>query len=154
MSILKKSKITELDDVKEYLKSIPSLHYGGCGIAALAIKRWLKKHKNIDSHIIYGFTNKHDYYRPNAIAIEKNDLNAVSSCSHAGVCINGETTIFDVKTVWSKDEFPYYLTMPEEFVVPSLNVNRWNSCFDRSHIKDIANKLKIDLSDVKLRVDD
>jgi hypothetical protein len=141
-----------LNDVKFFLCSIPDLHRGGCAISALAMKRWLKKFKGIESTIVYGFSRKNSDYSDNQRSLKENNKELTSACSHAGLKIEGSDLIFDAKSRWYKDEYKYYIDMPEEFVISSLEKMVWNNMFERSNVKIIAEKLDIDLSDVPMNI--
>ena len=61
-----KTKITvkTFDEVLNFLSNIPSINCGGCGISALAMYRWLKKHgKTTEETAFYYLEN--DYERHN-----------------------------------------------------------------------------------------
>ena len=136
-------KPTSVKEVLHYLSEIPNLHKGGCAISAIAIKRWLKKNKNIEASIVYR-CNGYDFFQ-NKKALQ--GLDNPTSCSHAfikikNVCFDAEDTeIFQDSSC---------LIMPEKVVIESLNdIDSWNNDFDRNYIYDIEHNLEIDLSDIE-----
>lgn len=142
-------KQNSLNKIRQTLYQIPRLHCGGCAISALAIKRWLKKYKNIDSEVVYEFDdgNMNLYYGV-MNSINNNTPETMSSCVHAGVQIYNDSVIFDAEKVWYPSQFNPIITIKEEFLLPSINTKLWNPWFNRSHVFDMQRDLNIDLSDV------
>lgn len=138
----KQTSITSVKDVLDYLIEVPAIHHGGCAISALAIKRWLKKNRNIEASIVYRCDTYDFDQNRNAI----NGLTDPSSCSHAfvkvkGVCFDAEST----KTFYHDE----CLIIPEKIVVESINNAEWNNAFNRKYVYDIEQNLQIDLSDIE-----
>lgn len=136
-------KPTSVKEVLHYLSEIPNLHEGGCAISAIAIKRWLKKNKNIEASIVYRCNNEYDFLQ-NKKALQ--GLDNPTSCSHAFIKI--KNVYFDAEdTEIFRDSS--CLIMPEEVVIESLNNAEWNDSFNRKHVYDIEQNLQIDLSDIE-----
>ena len=140
-------KFTTLDEVRTFLDNISNINRGGCAIAALAIKRWLKKFQSIDVEIVYASYEGDTYHIKNTSAIKNNNPSEISSCYHSGVKINDK--IIDSNETWKEDRFPVIIEIPETFVIASLKKDDiWNYMFDRKHVNKIQKTLDIDLSDV------
>jgi len=138
-----------LKDVQEFINSIPDINSGGCGVAALAMYRWLKKNDMLKKTTMFHFLHSYDgyLYETNKRYVEKNE-GKPSACSHIGL-IHGNRTI-DCEGFINTREYKYKIRTSNEnmLVLAVNNVNDWNSMFDRKHVKTIAKKLDIDMSDV------
>ena len=129
-----------------FLRNIPYINEGGCAIAAITIKRFLKINKNIKCDIIYRHNFK-DEYNINVNALR--NLDDPISCNHAFISL--KKSAFDCE---GKQYFKNHcIKMPEKLVIASLNkLDEWNPSFKRKkYIPIIESKLKIDLSDIKLK---
>lgn len=136
--------------IRDYLSDIPNIHCGGCGIAALAMKRWLKKYQHAKVTIVYGY-NSLNYYKNNLLAVN-GKREVLGACSHAGI-IQSTGLIIDANKMWQPDQYKYLLPLSEKKVVTSLNkgINEWNDSFNRKKwVPRIERKLDIDLSDIKI----
>lgn len=137
-------------EVREFLHQIPDIHSGGCAIAALAMKRWLKKYEGMDCSIVY-HQKIHSFYETNEKV--KNNLapkNNATSCSHAYISFDGKDLV-DCLTYNMKQSGIMYNDLTEDIVVASINcAGSWNPSFDRKYVNSIAAKLNIDLSDIRI----
>lgn len=138
-----KNTINSEEEMYTFLQNIPEIHFGGCAISALAIKRWLKKNKNIEAEIIFRCRDT-DQLNRNKNAI--NGINTPTSCFHAFVKV-GEK-VFDCEG--SEQESEYTIIMPEHLVVESCNQPKWNNSFDRVYVPVIERALQVDLSDIEI----
>lgn len=140
------------DDVRRFLGNIDYINCGGCGIAALAMYRWLKNNNQLKkSTKIVFFDNYKDSYNNNKNYIKKNN-GKPEACSHVVLSFRNSyrrNYIDSVKLI-NKNDFYYMLIVTEEFLVESLNnFTTWSTAFKRrANVKKIEKELNIDLSDV------
>ena len=125
-----------------FLKNIPNINSGGCAIAAISIKRFLKIYKNIDCDIIFRNADEGEYL------INKNSLSGLNnpvSCNHAFIKL--KKSYFDCEG--KQNRLIQCLVMPKKLVIDAINnKNEWNNKFNRKYVSTIGRKLKIDLSDI------
>ena len=139
-------KLETLTDVTKYLDSIPDINSGGCGVAALAIYRWLKK-QGKKSQIVFGYGGWNCGFSRNESL--KNGTNETpSACSHAVVLYNGN--YYDSNGESIDPPYSQNHSLPIWVVVKTLNTRDWNSEFDRRYIRQIAKDLNVNLSDIKI----
>ena len=139
------------NEVRKFLFSIPNIDCGGCGIATLAMYRWLKKNKSVKN---VGFHFLHDnydgyLYRSNKTYAETKE-GEPTACSHVGLIINDKT--FDSGRRIMVRKYPNRIKIYDEnFLLLAVNNLRdWNEEFNRKYIKKISKVLDIDLSDVRI----
>ncbi len=139
-----------LNDVLLYLNRIPGINSGGCGVAALAIYRWLmaQGEKDLTIDFFYVSSDKHDK-EANSQLIQKGELELIAP-SHVAVG-RGHTLIDSHGIDEIAERYNFGHSVNEEIMVATLN-NRdsWNTYFDRKHTKRIAKTLKINLSDIDI----
>lgn len=134
------------DELLEFLNSIPKINQGGCGVSALVMYRWLKKHKK-HPKIVFFYSWRNGNKSLNERAINDKKLKG-HCCTHAVIRYknkyydsNGETN----------PSFSNSHSLPEDVVVRAINnIVEWNDDFDRKHIIEIQKKTGIDLSDIKI----
>lgn len=150
-----KVKIETLEDVQRFLKTVPSINCGGCGIAALAIGRWLKK-SNLVASAVYVFGQRDlETFNQNARA-QADPSSKPGSASHVGVIVydyaKKTQSIIDCGGTFDITSYSYSNLGDEKFLLKSINAcDEWNPSFRRRHVKEIAEALDIDLRDVDLR---
>ena len=133
-----------------FLKNIPNINSGGCAIAAISIKRFLKIHKNINCDIIFRNADEEEYL------INKkslSELNNPVSCDHAFIKLKKSYFDCEGKQYFDcegkQNRLIQCLVMPEKLVIDAINnKNEWNSKFNRKYVSAIERKLNIDLSDI------
>ncbi len=143
-----------LQEVRNYLEDIPKIDHGGCGLAALAMYRWLKKnHKGRRKRLlfVYLYSQKTDSYFTNNKKILEGNMGEPTSCGHACIYYDGKymdsSIIIDVSYYGSVQHIT-----EEEFIKDSINnIGKWNVKFDRYYVDVIAEALDIDLSDIVKR---
>lgn len=148
-----KDSLKTFDEVRNYLDSVEEINAGGCGVAALAMYRWLKKMNLLkgDEYFVFCFSSKHaQNYKNNKRFLDLDSLVA-DSASH--IYLNYGGWCYD-----SYDKIKYvcyttYLEVTEEHLLNSLNFGGWNSTFDRKYVKEIMDVLDIDLTDVAVCCD-
>jgi len=133
------------------LASIENINCGGCGIAALAVYLFLKKHNRIPKNfrIITFYKSKwcDEEFQKNNEFLKGNNSQA-SPCWHIAFVVDNQ--ILDVQKTVNIIEFEKTLIIPErkteEFLRSAITSTGWNSAFERSiQIPIIENKLKIKL---------
>lgn len=137
-------------EVREFLSSFHAIHGGGCGIAALAMYRWLYKHNKVPDHFKFvACYEKHqgDEYVNNMKVLRTGDGKAVA-CSH--VAIYYDSIVIDCREDVCLHRYDLIQFIgPTWFIVNMVNnVRTWNSWFDRDNIHIIEEVLDISLSDM------
>ena len=140
-----------LKQVRRYLDSVPCINLGGCGIAALAMYRWLMKNGRLTKKT--GFVLVHSYrmdYAKNQNAI-KGVYSDATACHHIALLHRGR--IIDSEGAYVPETSKVLVTDDEQILIYALNNNLddWNFMFDREeHVGNIEKALGIDLSDVSV----
>jgi len=157
MSAETTTKVTTLTEARAAIAGIPGLHQGGCGIAALALARWIKNSNMAATTLFVLGDNSGCYYRTNVSAIIDSSIEP-DSCSHIGLIVydfnnNNQQYIIDARGIYDMGEYLYInIVSKEQIMVRSINrVDRWNDSFDRRNVAEIAKRLGIDLSDIDCR---
>jgi len=144
-------KLLDKNNVREYLNSIPYINRGGCGIAALAMYRWLEK-QNVDTtkikihilemHFETTIDNNKKYLETNEGYPEPP--------SHIGLKIGNKT--IDTEDTVDMHRYQYHMVTDQiQLLITMINmVRKWNPMFDRERIPEIADRLGIDLSDINI----
>lgn len=141
--------------VLEYLNSVDNINRGGCGIAALAIHRWLEKNNMLrDTKIVFLY----DYitrsiYDTNYQILKNNNNGIPEGAPH--IVVKRLKKYIDSEGVLSAKyinfRYVFRLEVDSEFLLTAINNNLhvWNASFNRKkELPRIAKRLKIDLSDV------
>ena len=147
------TKIEGFDKIRGFLSEIPNIGYGGCGVAALAMYRWLISQGFNKQYISFlmGY-NRHNSYVNNSKAYA-DSTSLPNACSHVGLVIQYEDNdlILDCDKRLHINSYTYGQIVNDKGLLSSLNTNpdEWNDDFNRrKYIPIIENELKIDLSDV------
>jgi hypothetical protein len=129
----------DLDAVLAYLNSIPNINDGGCGIAALAIIRWLKTNKKKKAKAVY---LDDDWYPP----LDRAPGHVSVRLGQDYIDSKGRNG-FGHPSIWE-----YNREYSERHLVQAINnIGTWNSDFERAYWTPvIADELGVDLSDVEL----
>jgi hypothetical protein len=151
---IKTKKVTDISDVQEALDIIPNINHGGCGIAALALARWIKKNKPyFKVHFILAYDNRKEFKNNTDVICNIEKTRAVA-VAHAGVVIElnrgGAPCIVDSKGAFPITRYECTHTFADEAImVKAINEgNNWNPEFNRANVYIIEQVLEIDLSDV------
>jgi hypothetical protein len=154
MNIFRSKQIESLktfEEVRNFLNNIDNINCGGCGISALAMYRWLKKHGlTTEQTAFYFLENDEDNHNNNKQYFSNKEIKLKASC-HVVLYHNDQT--IDSGGFKSISNYSYQLLeKSEEFLIKMINsVSTWNYAFKRKdHIKNIAKTLGIDLSDVRI----
>lgn len=149
---LKNGDMKTLEAVQTILDSIDCINYGGCGISALAMFRWLQKNDMLagDESFTYLYVGWDYTFAENESILKENSKNKLLAASHIMLRHNGKLIDSEGSTVQSK-----YVNRHENIsldtLMESINFSGWNSMFDREEsIPIIERKLKIELSDVTI----
>ena len=136
--------------ILNYLRKIPYINKGGCGIAALSMYRWLKSQNKLkgDEHFVFLYDEYHYNFEKNEKYIN-NQRKVIVSAHHVGFYYNGKIIDSDGEV----DLGYYHYThknIDEETLVKSINnIKEWNPTFDRNVIPIIECILGISLKDIK-----
>lgn len=156
--------IKTLSDVQKYLRSFKNINEGGCGIAALAMYRWILKNKpclNVAFIMVYHDSHRFKQNSDN-IAYSYEHYEIPTAPSHAGIVTNKlsnvgrkmqETVTIDCDGFINVLEYGYSHTFGSPYIMVDAinNFDSWNDNFHRrNNVKNIAKRLDIDLSDIKI----
>ena len=154
--------IKSFNDTLDYLDEIPNINSGGCGIAAIALYRWLDKNQELSENTtIFGFDSGYEEYHNNVKLLKNNNNNLEDKLMVSNhYMIFHEDKYHDSTGSYdsfidkdSKYEYNYEIS-PEQLLIlinkPSLR-RGWNWFFKRENVPCIAFELKIDLSDINLK---
>lgn len=156
-----KSKLKNFEEVRRFLDAVPYINSGGCGVAALAMYRWIKTNmpEYKDKVVFHFFHRDSDSYRHNKRLIKNNQYNDnnIQIPSHIAIEIKGITgkTPVDSNSAVSIHRYGYVVKIKSEDVLIKAinNFRSWNFFFYRKdNVPLIARKLKIDLSDIVTEV--
>lgn len=139
-----------LKSVQNVLNSICDINYGGCGISALAMYRWLKNNNKLKGNesFTYLYISFDNCFYENDPILKKEVDRRLSSCSH--IMLNRGGKHYDSEGSNVKSRFTRkHKKITEEQLIESLNFGEWNDTFDReTYIPFIEKKLNVDLSDI------
>jgi len=144
-SILDK-EITTFEEVRKYLSNIPNINFGGCGISALSMYRWLKKDGREVPKIILLYSNYNNYIT-NKKGIRKESI-ALKAPLHCA--IKYKNKIVDSSRNILEDNFFKQIVEEGETLRLINESDDWAPYFERKYVPRIGEKLGIDLSDVCL----
>jgi hypothetical protein len=140
-----------LQEVQDYLHYLPFVNFGGCGLSALAMYRWLKKHNMTSGRTNFYFLNDTASLHSNnkRCLAGKNDR-LPCACGH--VVLRHKGVYIDCHGEYDITKYRYKLKIKEKFLVEALNnLSAWNSNFPRKLAAPrIEKKLNISLADVVL----
>lgn len=144
----------KLSDVLNFLDSIEAINSGGCGVSALAIYRWCKKHRvKVDASPFVILTTYGDEWdiRHNSEIIQNGEHLDKLEITHLVIEVGTKLT----DSTGEPDLEYYCYRQPEQLnesqLLEALDCE-WNRQFDRrENIPLIEQALGIDLSDVSLR---
>jgi hypothetical protein len=148
-------EITTFDEVRKFLSNIPNINFGGCGIAALSMCRWLVKNEGERPKIITLYESR-DSYKLNKKYFRGNDQNNLSKPRAPAHCgIQYKRNFIDTEN--SLPFFPssfYFDIFNQKKILILINKGAyWGPSFEREKaVPQIEERLGIDLSDVCLRL--
>ena len=144
-----------LTQVQEFLSEIYTINWGGCGISALAMYRWLKDNNKLvgDERFVYLYVLSDTNYHTNESVLAKIKFNPrrkkkLGSASHVMLYHNGQ--LHDSNGSFVPDRYiRKHDHISEKHLIESLNFGSWNCDFEReTYIPSISTVLNVDLSDV------
>lgn len=152
-----KTKVETLSQARAALAQIQSINAGGCGIAALALARWIKKSEmRATTHFVMG-SHHRECFVANSTAQVDTAIQP-DSCSHVGLVIydfdENSQQIIDSRGLFDMGSYAYNaIVSKEDILVKAINrVDRWNPRFKRrDNVPTIEQVLDIDLSDIDCR---
>ncbi len=142
----------KLREVTTFLSCIEAINAGGCGIAALAIYKWMEKNaiemlKDIEIVFLY---NDSWEYNTNCSRIQDGE-NCLIVPAHI-ILRTSKGKEIDAHCTWNGRETEH--TVGIQHLINTINTpvsNGWNNWFDRKeNIKKIAKKLDISLDEVNV----
>jgi hypothetical protein len=147
----------ELSPLLEKLDEIQSINCGGCGVAALAIYRWLEK-RGEKSEIVFAYDYKEDLMHNNQCRAQNGNLKApchvLVFCQGVYIDSRGGRDY----PSWDDKSLEWKHTATEEELLNSLNKPKeehaieshfgWNPMFKRSNVPEIASIMGVALNDV------
>lgn len=145
----------QFQSVQEYLNSIETINWGGCGVSAYAMFLWLQKMNMLTEDVKVVFL--HHSYSGNDFQTNQSfylqGIGKPVAPEHVALMRNG--VMIDSSGEYKKvNEYAYHLAVSidkaEDFLVNSLNDNNWNSWFDRPVIvpkieKDLGISFRADM---------
>jgi hypothetical protein len=148
-----------LTDVQNYLNSVDSINEGGCGIAALAMYRWIMKNdevKDVKFVFLYQESSFRNYVFNTAIAKNRSLPISPIAPTHVTLLINnkyvdvlGEFNDYEYDPIDNKHYVAEQIVTDEKFLIETIqNIKFWNSDFDRENVCDIVAELDVDLFDI------
>lgn len=143
-----------LDEVRRFLNRIDEVNCGGCGIAALAIYRWLKKRNLLkgDEKFVFMYVYEDDVFSGNE-KFFKGEYDELNAPSHIVLKI-GDRLVDSTNRSNEMLEDRYnkkHLGISEEILLKTINHNSWNDSFYREENVPVIEKvLDINLNDVIL----
>ena len=158
MSTETKTVTLTFKDVQKEIDQIPFINNGGCGIAALAMVRWIKKYAY--DQMTYLFVMGHNdvgSFKLNAAIVANATKLEPTSANHIGPIIydhlNNKQMIVDSTATYNMLNYDYVNTFRDErILLKAINqVDHWNPVFNRGNVDIIAKSLNINLSDVDCR---
>ena len=141
------------EEVRNYLSCIPAINQGGCGVAALAMYKWLRKQNEIEHRfkfvLCYGGYDEKTYL--NNIGVLRNGKGTAIACEHIGIFYNGSYIDCDSDLPLYKYGTIQFIDYDEEWFMTNVlnNKGSWNYMFDRTNISKIEKDLKIDLKGIE-----
>lgn len=134
------------EQVRNYLSTVPSINYGGCGISALSMILWLRQNENYDAKITFCYCDLYSYNRNKShIRNKDSELNVPS---HVAIIYKGKR--YDSKgqlpksTGWHR--FEYFHRVSFDVLIDVIDeIDDWNDSFDRKYVKQIEQKLGVSL---------
>lgn len=147
-------ELKTLADVQDFLSDIEDIDQGGCGISALAMRRWLAKNSpHCNTVFVLGYNEPTRFKTNNNAILKKEDP---TSATHIGLIIydnlSGTQSIIDCVGVFKMTDYSYVNSFEsEDIMVRALNrPNSWNVAFNRKRqVNRISEYLGINLSDIK-----
>ncbi len=129
----------KLEDLREYLRAIPYINSGGCGVAALAMAKWIKKNHKIEVPIVFFYYDAYTYKENlwkldnrSTMTIWDKHRYALLGANH--ICISWEgMNIDNEKSVKVGSKYKYLHAITDYKAVAECVANRyiWNDSFDR-----------------------
>jgi len=149
------------DDMLDVLQSIPCLNYGGCGISAYAMLKWMEKYapdlyEQAEVIYAYGHSEYDESYNRNTRYFD-GDSAFLGAAGH--IVLRIADCVFDSHDEREKALPPYYHILPMDckkaLLLKSINCGGgyWNTMFDRDdNVQRIAEGLDVTMGEVILEL--
>lgn len=148
-----KEKPRSFLEVRKYLSDIPSINQGGCGVAALAMYKWLVKKDKID--YTFSFVLCYNYqteeYVNNSHVLRTRKGDAVA-CHHVVIYYEQQFLDCNGKMEPSIYDTLQFVKYDDAWFMQNAinNKSSWNSMFDRkTWVPEIEEMLDISLKEIK-----
>ncbi len=140
-----------VEDIRNFLSNdIHNINCGGCGIAALTIYRWLKKNNQLkgDEKFVFLYNGESSFL--NNSEVLKNNKGIPMACSH--ICLYSNGKYIDSNSIVSINKYKWVHHIDSEiFLLDAINnIDPWATWFNRCQVCEIAKKLNVNLSDIKI----
>lgn len=132
----------KLEELCMFLRNIPTIHSGGCAIAALAMYNVAKK-EGYQAAIVFAYTDWYtSEYRANERYLNGDEGAGVHGCTHVFILLNGIT--LDCKGLVSISNYDNWHVVTEDFTKKAIaDMDNWNKDFKRHiYVPQINNFLK------------
>jgi len=149
---------SDFEEVLTKLRNVGNINAGGCGIATLAMYRWLKLNSPEtlkDISIVYAYRYDHKKIVTNQLRISSNCMN-LEVPEH--VFMKWNDKYFDCEGEVDIQTYTNFHFVPsEEFLLETINnpstdgtpwFKNWNPAFRRRNVRVIEVSLNVNLSDV------
>jgi hypothetical protein len=141
------------EEVRNYLGAIPRINQGGCGVAALAMYKWLAKENEIDHHFKFVLCYDHetDAYINN-IGVLRNGEGQAVACRHIGIYYDGKYLDCNNEIMLSHYDTIQFVRLEDTWFIQSAlnNIVSWNNLFERKRwLSQIERDLGISLMEIK-----
>lgn len=146
------TKPKTFEEVRNYLALIPRINQGGCGIAALAMYKWLAKENKIDPHFkfILCYEYETEAYINNVNVLKDGEGKAIA-CHHIGIYYDEKYLDCNKEILLSQYDTIQFISFQNAWFIQNAlnNIITWNSAFDRKYITQIEEELGINLKEIE-----
>ena len=142
------------EEVRQYLASFSCISGGGCGVAALAMYKWLDKQGEIEDDfkfvLCYRVRDEETYI--NNVGVLRNKNGKAQACDHIGIYYDGK--YIDCRRSLDLTDYGtiQFISYDDTWFMQNAlnNVGTWNTMFDRKqHIPEIEEALDISLKEIE-----
>lgn len=143
-----------LRDIIFFLGTIEDINNGGCGIAALALYKWLEKHENYKPEILFCYrADSRDRLKTNKSIMEEDKNNVRTSMLKVPnhIMVKYHEDYIDADGFWPDAQFynryeAWHTVSVEQLISTIHNYRDWNSDFERDrNVHKIEGFIGIDL---------
>lgn len=147
--------MNSLKEVQKFLNKIPNINHGGCGLSALAMHKWLKEYKEIDSKFIFLYGNDivgRIISKINYFCVQEGNFKDSDGPYHVMLKVKDKIIDSAGEDNINSYELVQDLDINEETMIKFLNNFKVSSQFDwKKWIPIIEFELDIQLNDLRLQ---